>query len=61
MRRHADLYMAELQNIAHYTERGHRFVPPKFMMPHQVTPYVDPVIEHIAGSKLVGSGVRATA
>lgn len=58
LRRHADLYMAKLDNIASYTVRGHRFAPPIFTMPHEVTPYVDPVVEHIAGSDMVGSPVR---
>ena len=61
LRRHADLYMAKLENIAPYTVRRHRFAPPIFTMPHEVTPYVDPVVEHIAGSKLVGSPVRISS
>lgn len=55
LRRHADVYMSELQNIAHYAARGHRFVPRPVVLPHEVSPIVDPVVEHVAGSKLVGS------
>lgn len=30
-------------------------MPPRFTLPHEVRPYVDPVVERIAGSKLPGS------
>jgi len=49
--RHADLYMSRLENIEHYITRRHRFVPPKFTLPHEVMPYVDPVEKHIVGKK----------
>ena len=55
LRRHADIYMSELQNIGSYAMRDHRFQPPSFTMPHEVTAFVDPCIEKIAGSKLVGA------
>lgn len=61
LRRHADLYMSELQNIAHYATRRHRFLPPRFMLPHEVTPYVDPVVEQVAGSKRAGAANLSTA
>ena len=40
-----------LENIEHYITRRHRFVPPKFTLPHEVMPYVDPVEKHIVGKK----------
>ena len=55
LRRHADLYMPRLSNIAAYAARRHRFLPPSFTLPHEVTAYVDPIVEAIAGSKLVGA------
>jgi HAD superfamily 5'-nucleotidase-like hydrolase len=47
LRRHADLYMSELQNIAHYAVRSHRFVPPKFTLPHEIMPVNDSVADHL--------------
>ena len=37
LKRHSDLYMSQLQSIVHYATRRHRFVPPKFTMPHEVS------------------------
>jgi hypothetical protein len=47
--------MAKLESLVDYTVRRHRFVPPMFALPHEVSPYLDPVVEQIAGSELVGS------
>ena len=48
LRRHSDLYMSQLQSIAPYVVRRHRFVPPHTPLPHEVAPYSDPVVERIA-------------
>ena len=41
----------ELADIVPYATRRHRLVPPKFTMPHEVQPFVDPVIDHLVGGR----------